>query len=68
MMLVNELYDLLREKGLSARRNQAIRKSLYKVWKTIVRRYKAPKLWVQSIAPAAHDNISRVKVANFRPI
>jgi hypothetical protein len=37
------IYDLLREKGLSARRNQAIRKSFDEVWKIIGSRYKAPK-------------------------
>jgi hypothetical protein len=43
MMLVNELYDLLQEKGLSARRNQAIPKSFNEVWKIIGSGYKAPK-------------------------
>ena len=37
------IYDLLREKGLSARRNQAIRKSFDEVWRIISRRYKQPK-------------------------
>ncbi len=37
------IYDLLREKGLSARRNQAIHKSFDEVWKIIGSRYKAPK-------------------------
>ena len=37
------IYDLLREKGLSARRNQAIRKSFDEIWKIIGSRYKAPK-------------------------
>jgi hypothetical protein len=37
------IYDLLREKGLSARRNQAIRKSFDEVWKIIGSRYKALK-------------------------
>jgi hypothetical protein len=37
------IYDLLREKGLSARRNQAIRKSFDEVWKIISSRYKPPK-------------------------
>ena len=62
------IYDLLRERGLLARRNQAIRKSFAEVWKIIDSRYKAPQPSVKSTAPAAHDNISRVKVADFRPI
>jgi hypothetical protein len=37
------IYDLLREKGLSARRNQAIRKSFDEVWDIIGSRYKLPK-------------------------
>src|ERR1700678_1492307 len=37
------IYDLLREKGFSARRNQAIRKSFDEVWKIIGSRYKPPK-------------------------
>ena len=37
------IYDLLREKVLSARRNQAIRRSFDEVWKIIGSRYKAPK-------------------------
>ena len=37
------IYDLLREKGLSARRNQAIRKSFDEVWEIIGSRYKPPK-------------------------
>jgi hypothetical protein len=36
------IYDLLREKGLSARRNQAIRKSFDEVWKIIRSRYTPP--------------------------
>jgi hypothetical protein len=36
------IYDLLREKGLSARRNQAIRKSFDEVWEIIGSRYKPP--------------------------
>jgi hypothetical protein len=37
------IYDLLREQGLSARRNQAIRKSFDEVWEIIGSRYKPPK-------------------------
>jgi hypothetical protein len=37
------VYDLLRAKGLSARRNQAIRKSFDEVWKIIKERYNPPK-------------------------
>jgi hypothetical protein len=37
------IYDLLRQKGLSARRNQAIRESFDEVWKIIGSRYKPPK-------------------------
>jgi hypothetical protein len=62
------IYDLLREKNSLARRNQAIRKSSAEAWKIIDSRYKAPKPWVKSTPPAAHENISRVKVADFRPI
>jgi len=49
--------------GLSVRRNQEIHKSFDEVWKIICSRYKTPKPYVKSTAPAAHDNISRVKVA-----
>jgi hypothetical protein len=37
------IYDLLREKGLWARRNQAIRKSFDEVWKIIGSGYKPAK-------------------------
>jgi len=37
------IYDLLRAKGLQARRNQAIRRSFDEVWKIIGSRYKPPK-------------------------
>jgi hypothetical protein len=37
------VYDLLREKGLSARRNQAIRKSFDEVWRIIGSRYRPPE-------------------------
>jgi hypothetical protein len=37
------IYDLLREKGLSTRRNQPIRKSFDEVWRIIGSRYKPPK-------------------------
>ncbi len=36
------IYDLLREKGLPERRNQAIHKSFDEVWKITGSRYKAP--------------------------
>lgn len=62
------IYDFLRENGLSARRNQAIRKSFDEVWKIIGSRYKVPKPLVKSPAPPTRDNISRAKVADFRPI
>jgi hypothetical protein len=38
-----EIYDLLRGKGLAARRDQAIPKSFDEVWKIICSRHKAPK-------------------------
>jgi muconolactone delta-isomerase len=40
------IFDLLREKGLSARRNQAIRKSFDAVWRIICSRYTSPWLAV----------------------